>query len=65
MPLVEGVRLAVKTLGCKVNQVESDALVGLLKPLEPVVVPLEAGADLVVINTCAVTTSAEADARKE
>ncbi len=65
MPLVEGVRLAVKTLGCKVNQVESDALVGLLKRLEPVVVPLEAGADLVVINTCAVTTSAEADARKE
>jgi threonylcarbamoyladenosine tRNA methylthiotransferase MtaB len=65
MPLVEGVRLAVKTLGCKVNQVESDALVGLLRPLEPVVVPLEAGADLVVINTCAVTTSAEADARKE
>ncbi|WP_297853561.1 MiaB/RimO family radical SAM methylthiotransferase [Meiothermus sp.] len=58
-------RLAVKTLGCKVNQVESDALVGLLKPLEPVVVPLETGADLVVINTCAVTTSAEADARKE
>ncbi len=65
MPLVEGVRLAVKTLGCKVNQVESDALVGLLKLLEPVVVPIEAGADLVVINTCAVTTSAEADARKE
>ncbi len=65
MPLVEGVRLAVKTLGCKVNQVESDALVGLLKPLNPVVVPLEAGADLVVINTCAVTTTAEADARKE
>ena len=65
MPLMEGVRLAVKTLGCKVNQVESDVLVGLLKPLQPVVVPLEVGADLVVINTCAVTTSAEADARKE
>jgi len=65
MPLMEGVRLAVKTLGCKVNQVESDALVGLLKPLHPVLVPLESGADLVVINTCAVTTSAEADARKE
>jgi threonylcarbamoyladenosine tRNA methylthiotransferase MtaB len=65
MPLVEGVRLAVKTLGCKVNQVESDALVGLLKPLGPRVVALEDGADLVVINTCAVTTSAESDARKE
>ncbi|RDI96722.1 MiaB/RimO family radical SAM methylthiotransferase [Meiothermus sp. QL-1] len=58
-------RLSVRTLGCKVNQVESDALVGLLKALDPVVVPLEAGADLVVINTCAVTTSAESDARKE
>lgn len=58
-------RLAVKTLGCKVNQVESDALVGLLRPLEPRVVALEDGADLVVINTCAVTTSAESDARKE
>ena len=65
MPLMEGVRLAVKTLGCKVNQVESDALVGLLKPLQPVVVAPESGADLVVINTCAVTTGAEADARKE
>jgi threonylcarbamoyladenosine tRNA methylthiotransferase MtaB len=62
---VEGVRLAVKTLGCKVNQVESDALVGLLQPLWPRVVALEDGADLVVINTCAVTTSAESDARKE
>lgn len=58
-------RLAVKTLGCKVNQVESDALVGLLGRLEPQVVALEEGADLVVINTCAVTTSAESDARKE
>jgi threonylcarbamoyladenosine tRNA methylthiotransferase MtaB len=58
-------RLAVKTLGCKVNQVESDALVGLLRALEPQVVQLEEGADLVVINTCAVTTTAEADARKE
>ncbi|MER3556300.1 MAG: MiaB family RNA methyltransferase [Meiothermus sp.] len=58
-------RLAVKTLGCKVNQVESDALVGLLRVLEPTVVAPEEGADLVVINTCAVTTSAESDARKE
>lgn len=58
-------RLAVKTLGCKVNQVESDALVGLLQALEPEVVAPKEGADLVVINTCAVTTAAESDARKE
>lgn len=58
-------RAAFRTLGCKVNQVETEALLGFLKALEPQVVPLEEGADLVVINTCAVTTSAEADARKE
>ncbi|WP_243090982.1 MiaB/RimO family radical SAM methylthiotransferase [Thermus neutrinimicus] len=58
-------RAAFRTLGCKVNQVETEALLGFLKALEPEVVPLEEGADLVVINTCAVTTTAEADARKE
>jgi threonylcarbamoyladenosine tRNA methylthiotransferase MtaB len=59
-------RAAFRTLGCKVNQVETEALLGFLKALEPEVVPVEAGgADLVVINTCAVTTTAEADARKE
>lgn len=58
-------RVAVRTLGCKVNQVESDALLGLLRALNPQAVRLEEGADLVVINTCAVTTSAESDARKE
>lgn len=58
-------RIAVCTLGCKVNQVESDALVGLLGALEPKVVGLEDSPDLVVINTCAVTTTAESDARKE
>lgn len=58
-------RAAFRTLGCKVNQVETEALLGFLKVLEPEVVPLEEGADLVVINTCAVTTTAEADARKE
>ena len=59
-------RAAFRTLGCKVNQVETEALLGFLKALEPEVVPLEAGgADLVVINSCAVTTTAEADTRKE
>ncbi len=59
-------RAAFRTLGCKVNQVETEALLGFLKALEPEVVPVETGgADLVVINTCAVTTTAEADARKE
>jgi len=58
-------RIAVRSLGCKVNQAESDSLVGMLAALEPEVVELEEGADLVVINTCSVTTTAEATARKE
>lgn len=57
-------RATFLSLGCKVNQVEMEALLGFLKPLEPQVVSLEEGPELVVINTCAVTTTAEADARK-
>jgi threonylcarbamoyladenosine tRNA methylthiotransferase MtaB len=56
-------RIALRTLGCKVNQAESEAFLSSLRPLEPLVV--EEGADLVLINTCAVTTTAEAEARKE
>lgn len=36
-------RAAFRTLGCKVNQVETEALLGFLKVLEPEVVPLEEG----------------------
>ncbi|MGQ9736082.1 MAG: MiaB/RimO family radical SAM methylthiotransferase [Thermaceae bacterium] len=57
-------RATFLNLGCKVNQAETEALLGFLKSLEPQVVPLEEGPELVVINTCAVTTTAEADARK-
>lgn len=63
--VVQVTRVAVKTLGCKVNQVESDALLGLLGPLNPLAVAPDQAPDLFVLNTCAVTTSAEADARKE
>ncbi|WP_457638102.1 MiaB/RimO family radical SAM methylthiotransferase [Oceanithermus sp.] len=58
-------RIAVRSLGCKVNQVESDSLVGMLAALEPEVVGIGEGPELVVINTCSVTTTAEATARKE
>ncbi len=58
-----GMRVAVKTLGCKVNQAETEALLGALRPLAPELV--EEGAELVFLNTCAVTTTAEAKARAE
>lgn len=46
--------IAVVTFGCRLNMVESEALGGLIS----------AGADTVVINTCAVTAEAERQARQ-
>lgn len=52
------------TLGCKVNQVESSALAGRVAALGTPVLPAVEEADIVVINTCAVTAEAEAKTRK-
>ncbi len=54
-------RVAAKSLGCKVNLAETEALLGSLGEVELV----ESGAELVFINTCAVTTTAEAKTRAE
>ena len=54
-------RVAAKSLGCKVNLAETEALLGGLGEVELV----ESGAELVFINTCAVTTTAEAKTRAE
>lgn len=54
-------RVAAKSLGCKVNLAETEAVLGELRDVEPV----EKGAELVFINTCAVTTTAEAKTRAE
>jgi threonylcarbamoyladenosine tRNA methylthiotransferase MtaB len=57
-------RVAFRTLGCKVNQVESErtaaALLGFGAELAE-----EPDADIVVINTCTVTGEADRKARKE
>ena len=52
-----------KTLGCKVNQVESDAAVARLL-FDGWTVVEEDPADVVVVNTCTVTGEADAKARK-
>ncbi len=54
-------RVAVKSLGCKVNLAETEAFLGGLGAVE--LVPR--GAELVFLNTCAVTTTAEAKTRAE
>ncbi|MBR2986953.1 MAG: tRNA (N(6)-L-threonylcarbamoyladenosine(37)-C(2))-methylthiotransferase MtaB [Clostridia bacterium] len=52
------------TLGCKVNQYESEALSELLAPYGIMTVPFGERCDAVVINTCAVTTEGERKARQ-
>jgi len=55
-------RVAFVTLGCKVNQAESDAIASLLPVAQ--VVRDRAEADIIVVNTCTVTGEADHKARK-
>lgn len=57
--------VAVRTLGCKVNRTESEALAEALIARGVPVSAVRDGADVVVINTCTVTGEADAKARKE
>jgi tRNA A37 methylthiotransferase MiaB len=51
------------TFGCKVNQYESQALCEAWEKLGGRRLAAPAGADVVLINSCAVTARAERDAR--
>ena len=62
-PLGHARCVAVSNLGCRVNRVELDAIAGELVAAGCELVD-EESADLVVVNTCAVTGEAEAKARK-
>lgn len=55
--------VAIATLGCKTNQFESAALEERLRGAGYRPVPFEAGADLVVVNTCTVTAATDAQSR--
>lgn len=59
----EPLRVHVKTLGCKVNRVESDGFAAELLSMGATVTELD-DASVVVINTCTVTGEADAKARK-
>jgi len=61
--VTDALRVAVRTLGCKVNRTESEALVEELLGAGASLVD-EADADVVVVNTCTVTAEADAKARK-
>jgi len=55
--------VAIATLGCKTNQFESAAMEERLQAAGYRVVPFEAGADLVIVNTCTVTAATDAQSR--
>ncbi len=57
-------RVAVTTLGCKVNQVESASLVEAFEARGARIVPFNERADLYVVNTCAVTAKAAYQSRQ-
>jgi len=52
---MKGKRVAISTLGCKVNQYESAALVGIFRERGYRLVEFEDEADVYIINTCTVT----------
>ncbi len=58
-------RVALRTLGCKVNRADTEALAEALALLGATVVDAESPAEAVVVNTCTVTAEADAKARKE
>lgn len=56
-------RAAFTTLGCKVNQYETQRILDSFETAGFVIVPFEEEADVYVINTCSVTSIAESKSR--
>jgi threonylcarbamoyladenosine tRNA methylthiotransferase MtaB len=57
-------RFAIYTLGCKVNQYESQAMQSLLEGQGHTCVPFEETAQLYIINTCSVTAVSDKKSRQ-
>ena len=57
-------KVALTTLGCKVNQFETETMEGLFKQRGYEVVPFDACADVYVINTCSVTSLGDRKSRQ-
>jgi len=59
-----GFTVGLATLGCKVNQCETDAIAGLFAARGYNIVDFSASADIYVINTCSVTSASERKSRQ-
>jgi len=52
-------RIALATVGCKVNQYETQLIRERLERAGYKIVPFSSGADVYIINTCSVTQTAD------
>lgn len=57
-------RVAIATLGCKVNQYDSAVIEDRLRSEGYTVVPFPAEADTYIVNSCTVTNRADAESRQ-
>ena len=62
--MLKGKTVAPLTLGCKVNQYETDGMIELLKESGMTAVSFEEKADVYLINTCSVTNMADKKSRQ-
>lgn len=58
-----GKRVSVATLGCRVNQYDTDAMIGALTDAGFSIVPWGSDADVCIVNTCTVTATADSKSR--
>ena len=61
---LEGLRVGTLTLGCKVNQYETEGMQELLERAGAEIVSFEETADVYLVNTCSVTNMAEKKSRQ-
>lgn len=57
-------KVAIKNLGCKVNEYETEVLIQMLKESGYIVVGFEEVADIYIVNTCSVTNMADRKSRQ-
>jgi len=57
-------RVALRTLGCKVNTYDTATIADRLRAAGCEIVPADAPADVVIVNSCTVTDAADAESRR-
>ena len=62
--MLKGMSVAATTLGCKVNQAETDSMLDMLKAAGANIVEFDEKADIYIVNTCSVTNIADKKSRQ-